>query len=100
MESYTENQAHKEQASSPRFITHPISPLFVMYIMSYFDLRELCYSPFPCWLKTAPKKAFQVNYKNMIPGAGEVAQWLEVLTALPEDPRSIRSTHVAAQNCL
>jgi hypothetical protein len=31
---------------------------------------------------------------------GERAQWLNALTALPEDTGSIRSTHMAAHNCL
>jgi hypothetical protein len=33
-------------------------------------------------------------------GAGEMAQQLRSLNALPEDPSSILSTHVAAHNCL
>ena len=33
------------------------------------------------------------------PQAGEVAQWLAVMTALPEDPGSIPSTHRAAHSC-
>ena len=33
-------------------------------------------------------------------GTGEVAQWLGVLTALPEDTGSIPSTHMEAHNCL
>ena len=32
--------------------------------------------------------------------AGEMAQWLKALTALPEDPGSILSTHIAAHNYL
>ena len=32
--------------------------------------------------------------------AGEMAQWLRALTAPPEDPGSIPSTHMAAHNCL
>ena len=33
-------------------------------------------------------------------GAEEMAQQLRALTALPEDPGSIPSTHMAAHNCL
>ena len=33
-------------------------------------------------------------------GSGEVAQWLRGLTALPEDPGSIPSTHMDTHNCL
>ena len=33
-------------------------------------------------------------------GAGQMAQWLRALPALPEDLGSIPSTHVAAHNCL
>ena len=33
-------------------------------------------------------------------GAGEMAQWLRALDALPEDPGSIPSTHMAVHNCL
>ncbi|CAO2645611.1 hypothetical protein LEMLEM_LOCUS27546 [Lemmus lemmus] len=29
-----------------------------------------------------------------------MAQWLRALTALPKDPGSIPSTHMAAHNCL
>jgi hypothetical protein len=32
--------------------------------------------------------------------AGEIAQKLRALTALPEDPGSVPSTHIAAHNCL
>jgi len=33
-------------------------------------------------------------------GSGEMAQQLRTLDALPEDPGSIPSIHVAAHNCL
>ena len=33
-------------------------------------------------------------------GAGEMVHWLRVLAALPEDPDSVLSTHMAACNCL
>jgi hypothetical protein len=33
-------------------------------------------------------------------GAGEMAQWLRALTALPEDPSSIPSNHMVAHNHL
>ena len=39
-------------------------------------------------------------HKKSIRGAGEMAQRLRALTALPEDPGSIPSTHMAAHNCL
>jgi hypothetical protein len=32
--------------------------------------------------------------------AGEMAQWLRALAALPEDPGSIPSTHMTAHTCL
>ena len=32
--------------------------------------------------------------------SGEIAQRLRILAALPEDPSSIPSTHMAAHNCL
>ena len=32
--------------------------------------------------------------------AGEMTQWLRALAALPEDPSSIPSTHMAARACL
>ena len=32
--------------------------------------------------------------------AGETAQWLRALGALPEDPSSIPSTHMVPHNCL
>ena len=38
--------------------------------------------------------------KTCLSGAGEMAQWLGALTALPEDLGSIPSTHMAAHNCL
>jgi hypothetical protein len=38
------------------------------------------------------------NLRNI--GAGEVAQWLKALAALPENPGSIPSTHMAADNPL
>jgi hypothetical protein len=33
-------------------------------------------------------------------GAGEMAQWLRALPALPKDMGSIPGTHMAAHNCL
>jgi hypothetical protein len=33
-------------------------------------------------------------------GAGEMAEWLRSLAALPEDPGLISSTHMAANNYL
>ena len=33
-------------------------------------------------------------------GAGDLAQWLGALTALPEDSGLIPSNHMAAHNCL
>ena len=33
-------------------------------------------------------------------GADEMAQWLRALTAPPEDPGSIPSTHMAVCSCL
>ena len=36
--------------------------------------------------------------KNLILGAGEMAQWLRALTVLPEDLGLIPSTHKAAHN--
>ena len=39
-------------------------------------------------------------YEECVLWAGEMAQWLRALTALPEDPGSILSTHMAAHNCL
>ena len=38
--------------------------------------------------------------KNTQMGAGEMAQWLRALAALPEVPRSIPSTHMVAHNHL
>lgn len=40
-------------------------------------------------------RVFKIFY-----GAGEMAQWLSTLTALPEALGLIPSTHMAAQNCL
>jgi hypothetical protein len=37
---------------------------------------------------------------NIYSGAGEIAQQLETLTVLPEDPGSIPSTHIATHNHL
>jgi hypothetical protein len=38
--------------------------------------------------------------ENKLKGAGEMAQWLRVLTALPEVPSSISSNHMVAHNYL
>ena len=38
--------------------------------------------------------------KNLILGAGEMAQWLRALTALPEFLSSIPSNHMVAHNHL
>ena len=38
--------------------------------------------------------------KNLILGAGEMAQWLRALTALPEILSSIPSNHMVAHNHL
>jgi hypothetical protein len=38
--------------------------------------------------------------KKLRTGAGEMAEWLRALLALPEDPGSIPSTLMAAYNCL
>ena len=38
--------------------------------------------------------------KTLLPGAGEMAQRLRALTALPEDLGSILRTHMAAHDCL
>ncbi|KAK7798640.1 hypothetical protein U0070_002731 [Myodes glareolus] len=46
------------------------------------------------------KQATIESLKKKIPGAGEMAQRLRALTALPEDPGLIPSTHMAAHNCL
>jgi hypothetical protein len=37
---------------------------------------------------------------NVLSGAGETAQWLRALTALPEVLSSIPSNHIVAQNHL
>ena len=39
-------------------------------------------------------------FENMAVGAGEMAQRLRALTALPGDLGSVPSTHMAAHNCL
>lgn len=33
-------------------------------------------------------------------GAGEMGQWLRMLTALSEEPGSVPSTHIRLHNCL
>jgi hypothetical protein len=40
----------------------------------------------------------KLNYKNIKTGAGELAQWLRALTALPEDLELILSNHMVAHN--
>jgi hypothetical protein len=37
------------------------------------------------------------RFKNILPGAGEMVQWLRALSVLPKDPGLIPSTHMAAQ---
>jgi hypothetical protein len=44
--------------------------------------------------------ASQAGTKHHKTGAGEMAQRLKALAALPEDPGSIPSTHMVAHNCL
>jgi hypothetical protein len=41
-----------------------------------------------------------LHHKRKITGDGEMAQLVRALAALPEDPGSISSTHIAAPNCL
>jgi hypothetical protein len=33
-------------------------------------------------------------------GVGEMAEWLKVLAALPEDPGLVSNTHMMAHSCL
>lgn len=40
------------------------------------------------------------KFKNIIFWAWEMAQWLRAPAALPEDPGSLPSNHIAAHNCL
>ena len=37
--------------------------------------------------------------KSLSAGAGEVAQWLRALAALPKDPDSVLSIYITAHNC-
>ena len=46
------------------------------------------------------RNPFSKKKKKRLEGAGEIAQWLRVLTAFPEDLGSNPSTHMAAHNCL
>ena len=43
---------------------------------------------------------YKLQSQEAVWGAGEMAQWLRALTAPPEDPGSIPSTHMAARSCL
>jgi hypothetical protein len=40
----------------------------------------------------------EILIKNYIEGAGEMAQWLRALTALPKVPSSNTSNHMVAHN--
>jgi hypothetical protein len=45
-------------------------------------------------------KLFSKEIYRSVQGAGEMVQWLRVLTALPEDLGLIPSTHMMANNSL
>ena len=49
-------------------------------------------------IETDRKRQESITKKEAV--AGEMAQWIRALAALPEDPGSIPSTHMAAHNCL
>ena len=46
------------------------------------------------------KIIYELVLENLSIGAGEVVQWLRVLTALPKDPGSIPSICMAPHNCM
>ena len=50
--------------------------------------------------KKKKKKEREKERKSYNVGAGELAQWLRALAALPEDPGSISSTHMVGHTCL
>ena len=60
-------------------------------------------APLFCRLRFRTGKVTQRNpvfkKKKKKVGAGEMALWLRVLTALPEDPGSIPTTHMAVNSC-
>jgi hypothetical protein len=49
-------------------------------------------------IHNSSKISYEVAMKIILWGAGEMAQQLRALTALPEDLGSIPSTHMAAHN--
>ena len=51
-------------------------------------------------IQTVFKLVFTYETLKKWRGAGEVAQWLRALAALPEDQGSIPNTHMAVHNCL
>jgi hypothetical protein len=45
-----------------------------------------------------PASSKMLGFKNIQNWAGEMAQWLRALTALPKVPSSIPSNHMVAHN--
>ena len=60
---------------------------------------EACLYIFP-QKKQLRDKEFKEAYKTSATGAGEMAQWLRALTALPEVLSSVPSNHMVAHNHL
>jgi len=48
----------------------------------------------------SPFSVNKITFKNVVTGAGEMAQWIRALAVLPEDPSSIPSNHMVAHNSL
>ena len=65
-----------------------------------WTIRQVRYT-FTQWPSvSACMEMFPLPHRKFKGRPGEMVQWLRAVAGVPEDPGSIRSTHLAAHNCL
>ena len=81
-----------------RFGSKGLYPRSLPACLLYVSLDTSFFMP-SCPATLAGRITTRITGENR-DGAGEMAQWLRALTALPKDPGSIPSTHMTTHNCL